>query len=388
MFALADTSKFEGEKGACKILKPFWDVITNYLVLFLAGLSIAFVGMQLASGTFQCLAAVDCPGMSRENMSSSWFSHVKHHNACEEFYSTQKNRNIPSTVVVTDLEKSTFYANFVNSECSKSAIPNFLSYFGFVLSIQALALAVLDNLWFKLPVTASVIERFVSLVMECYESVSIASNNGSDDYESLDSKGHTKKSVHEKVDAFIKNLEFKCCKIWHLYSLQAILQAVLALVFLLIHISYMSDLKGTIKCTLTQHIPVAHDAFICSHNLAPAFVLGLKSLYLPALGITIGFFFMKILWTAKKRKKKFEYVFDKNKLPSLTADISPVDHDLGFLLHLLDLYDKSLVIKFAHFLREKTDKEREDYFLRKNGYPVEILVNKLTEPKRELVDDL
>ena len=62
---------------------------------------------------------------------------------------------------MTDLEKSIFYANFVNSECSKSAIPNFLSYFGFVLFIQAFILAVLDNLWFKLPVTASVIERFV-----------------------------------------------------------------------------------------------------------------------------------------------------------------------------------------------------------------------------------
>ena len=224
--------------------------------------------------------------------------------------------------------------------------------------------------------------------MECYESVSIASNNESDNNESLDSKEHAKRSLCEKMDAFTKNLELKRCKIWHLYSLQAILQALLAVVFLIIDLSYMSDLQETMTCRLTQHIPVTHDYFNCSHNVAPAFVLGLKSLYLPALGITIGFFFIKIVWTAKKWKKKFEYVFDKDKLPSLTVDISPVDHDLGFLLHLLDLYDKSLVIKFAHFLLEKTDEERESYFLRKNGYPLEILANKLTEPKRELVEHL
>ena len=76
MFALSNISRFEHEKDTCKILKPVWDVITDYLVVFLVVLSVAFGGMQVTSGTFECLAAVHCSGISRSNMSASLLSHI------------------------------------------------------------------------------------------------------------------------------------------------------------------------------------------------------------------------------------------------------------------------------------------------------------------------
>ena len=164
---------------------------------------------------------------------------------------------------MTDLEKSIYYANFVNSECRKSAIPNFLGYFGFGLFIQAFVLVVLDNLWLKLPVTASVIERFVSLVIECYASpcpnfalmhalsdlpyragdqqlddnnlkmASIVSSNDDENENENDDKSSNDeshevsiledhasisaiKSLYEKVDALKKNIK-SSSKIWRLY---------------------------------------------------------------------------------------------------------------------------------------------------------------------------
>ena len=442
MFAIGNISRFEGEKVTCKILKPVWDVITDYLVLFLAVLSIAMGGMQLTSGTFECLVVVHCPGMSRSNISDSFFSNVKYRHVCKAFYSSQTSNVIKGTDVVTDVKSSFQYINFVNSECSKSAVPNFLSYFGFVLFIQAFVLIVLDNLWLRLPVTASVIESFVSLVIECYaspcpnfaltqalsdlrhhadnqqldnsniEMATVDPNNDnenenrvfiSDDENENDESGNNRynysyelvtlndngsdnesdndesldilkdpatisavKSLYEKVHTLKKNVK-SSRKIWQLYLIQAILQALCALVFLIIDICYMSDLQGRMTCALRQHIPVVHDNFICSHNLAPAFVLGLKSLYLPTLGITLAVYVFILGWTLMKGKNKSQYVFDKKRLPSLKAtflaELPPFDHDLGFLLHLLHSYDKSFVVRFAHFLSKKNKRKLKLYSL-------------------------
>ena len=432
MFAIGNISRFEGEKVTCKILKPVWDVITDYLVLFLAVLSIGMGGMQLTSGTFECLAVVHCPGMSISNMSDSFFSHVKYRHYCKAFYSSQTSNVIKGTDVVTDVKSSFQYINFVNSECSKIAVPNFLSYFGFVLFIQAFVLIVLDNLWLRLPVTASVIESFVSLVMECYaspcpnfalthalsdlrhhadnqppvdnniEMTTTVSNddsdipvtmkgNESDNDESLDiledpATISAIKSLYEKVDTLKKNVK-SSRKIWQLYLLQAILQVVCAVTFLSVDIYYLTDLQETMTCTLSQHIPVVHANFICSHNLAPAFVLGLRLLYLPTLGITIFVYVFIIVWTVRKWKNKLQYVFDERRLPSLKAtilsELPPVDQDLDFLLHLLHSYDKSYVVRFAHFLSRKSKKKMQAYSLRKK-YKVSTLERQLKENGNEL----
>jgi hypothetical protein len=427
MFPIGDISRFEGEKGTCKILKPVWDVITDYLVLFLAMLSIAFAGMEVTSGSFQCLAAVDCPGISRSNTSGSLLSHIKYGNACKAFYSSQKTNIIKRTDVVTDLKNSFQYINFVNSECSKSAIPNFLAYFWFVLFIEAFVLIVLDNLWLKLPTTASIIENFVVLVMECYASPcpnwaltqalsDMPATHNADDQQregnnfemanpTFDDDRNESyefniledpatissvKALCEKVHTLEENVKSsdKFVKIWQLYLLQSILQVSFAITFFIVDIYYMKDLEETMTCTLTQHIPVAHDYFICSHSLAPAFALGLKLLYLPTLGLALAIFIFITVWTfSRKGKNKFKYDFEEERLPRLVgiklSDIPPVKEDFGFLLHLLHSYNKLYVIRFAHFLSKKNIKKIQAYWL-KREYPVSNLERQLKENGNKL----
>ena len=71
MFVLSAISKFDFANEKYKILKPLWNVLIDCLVVFLSAMSIVFAGMEVTYGSFQCLAAVDCPGISRSNMSSS-----------------------------------------------------------------------------------------------------------------------------------------------------------------------------------------------------------------------------------------------------------------------------------------------------------------------------
>ena len=317
MFALGDISRFDGENSeqgtSCKILKPVWDVITDYLLIFLAMLSIVFAGMEVTSGSFECLAAVSCPGISRSNTSSFFLSHIKYRNVCKSFYNTQKADVIKRTDVMTDLRSSIQYANFVNSECSKSAIPNLLAYFWFVIFIEAFVLIILDNLWLKLPTTAATIESFVSLVIACYASPcsnldltkapsdmpnpeikdSAADDSESDqphEFDILDDAQTVSavRTLYEKLET-LKEINAKSSnklhvKIWQLYLIQALLEAIFAFVFFTLNIHYREDLKETMTCTVAQHIPVPHDYFICSHSLAPAFRLGLY-LYNSVLGL-------------------------------------------------------------------------------------------------------
>jgi hypothetical protein len=562
MYALSDLSKFEDAKEKYKILKPLWNVITDYLVVFLSVMPIVFAGIQVTSGSFQCLAAVDCPCISISNMSSS-LSHIKYRKVCKAFYSSQKTNIIERTDVVTDLKSSVYYTNFVNSECSKSTIPAFLAYFWFVLFFQAFVLTVLNNLWLKLPNTASVIENFVSLVMECYASpfpnfVStqtlsedkrvrdhaldqqpdnndiemarlVSENNGnqpsgldnilenpsrrhadgqqpdSNDIEmtrlfpenngnqpheldnisvnssrrqadgqqpdsnhieteirllpdsieaarlppdppvltvSIETAKHLPdnngnqphefdnisenpsrrhaddqprdtinddqhhnfntledpatisavKTLYEKVHTFKENV-VSSQKIWRLYLFQTILQASFAIASFVFDIYYMKDLKGTMTCTLTQHIPVAHDYFICSHNLAPTYVWGLKCVYLPTLAFALAIFIFTIAWTFKRRgTTEFEYDFEMKSLPSpvtdIMTDIPEVDKDFGFLLHLLHSYNKLYVVRFAHFLSENNKKEFHIFQAKRNDALKKLTFAAHEEPIYDVIPDL
>jgi hypothetical protein len=415
MFALSDVARFEGEKGTYKMFKPVWDVITDYLMMFLAMLSVLFAGMEIAFGSFECLAAVDCPGISNTN--SSLFSRITNRNVCEAFYSSQKTNTIKRTDVLIDLSRQ--YAKFVNLECSKSAIPDFLSYLSIVLFIQAFVLIVLDNVWLKLPTTASVIEHFSALVIACYGSscpnfeltqavsdipvkrrcvedpqqdgqnieMDPISDRNSDHI--LDDPATTSavKTLYEKVQTLKKNLiksSQKFVNIRRLYLVQAILQAILTFAFILIDSLHFKDLKETITCSITQHIPVPHDYFLCSHGLAPAFAYGLY-VYIAILLVSFVTFLYIIGWAVcKVAKDKCKYDFNKENLPLLVgtvlSDIDPVEEDFGFLLHLLHSYNNLYVVRLAPFLSEGNEKKTKAYNLM-NEYPVSKLRRQLNENK-------
>ncbi|XP_046862365.1 volume-regulated anion channel subunit LRRC8A-like [Xenia sp. Carnegie-2017] len=139
---------WKGRKEKYKILKPFCDIITDYLVLLLAMLSVAVAGMEITSGSFECVAVVDCPHVTKSNLNVTWLqAHLKFPDVCANFYRSQDLNFVARTEVVTDHKVNNIYKSFVNSECSKSAIPNFLSYLWFILFVEALWLLVLNDFW-------------------------------------------------------------------------------------------------------------------------------------------------------------------------------------------------------------------------------------------------
>jgi hypothetical protein len=410
MFALTDILSFEGDK--IKILKPVWAVIAEYLVKFLVLVSLVFAGMQFTSGTFECLPAVECPAISRRNTnSSSLISQIKYRNVCESFYSSQKTRNTETTYVITDIKTIIQYAGFVNSECSKCAIPKFLAYFWIVLFAESFALLVIGNLWLKIPAIASFLERFSTLVMECYNSpssnfqqaqilqrstttrrvsdISLVEHQMENDLDiinktkELNFKDDTPtvnavKTLHEKVNQLKKSIKssHRFLKIWQVYLIQCLLQTLFSFVFFVIDINYMNDLPDKMTCNITEHIPVPHEYFICSHSLAPTFAGGLKYIYIPVLVLSFLIFSSMIVWTViiVMKKCKYEVHTEDINIPAICTEED--DDDLEFLLHLLHHSNKIYVVRFAAFFGEI------QVYVLANEWPVSKLREKLEEGNR------
>ncbi|CAB4011243.1 Hypothetical predicted protein, partial [Paramuricea clavata] len=332
MFALSDILSFEGEK--IKILKPVWEVIAEYLVKSLVLLSLLFAGMQFISGRFECVPAVECPAISRRNTNwSSLISQIKYRNVCKPFYSSQKTRNTETTYVITDIKTIIQYAGFVNSECSKCAIPKFLAYFWIVLFAESFALLVIGHLWLKIPAIASFIERFSTLVMECYDSPS-SNLEGAQRLE-WSITPHNVSKISYAYDKMITGREsFK--------------------------FNFTDDAE-TVNKVKTLHKKVNQFKMsitscpkwkIC---LVPAFAGGLI-FYLIVLVITFVLFIFMIGWTLMK-KCKFN-------APSICVE---EDGDLGFLLHLLHNSNKIHVVHFATYLT------KIEAYLLANEFPVSKL---------------
>ncbi|XP_046862450.1 volume-regulated anion channel subunit LRRC8E-like [Xenia sp. Carnegie-2017] len=302
-----------------KILKSVWEVIKDYLVILLAMIAVLVAGMEVTSGSFECVPVVNCRNIANNISNASWpQANLKFSSICRKYYRSQTTSFAERTEVVTDQNINCLYKSFVNSECSKSVIPNYLAYLWIVLFAEALLLFILDNFWLKIPLTSSVIETFVDLVMTCYDSPC----------PNFEVTFALFQSNYKKTSGYVSipndgtpnlNDEF--------YNLDSLPDS-----------TTTSALKGLYEKvqTLAQNLAIASQC----HN-----------------------------FTSLNQKCAF-------KLPQQSfdqlSDIDPICGDLGFLLHLLDSYNKMYVIRFAHFL-SKENRKKIDAHTFNIKFPISLL---------------
>ena len=367
MLALNSLSEYENEKT--KILKPWFNVFSDYLVILLLAVPIFAGGMELASGRYVCLPAVDC---SMSNNAS----------LCQN--STDTNRK--TIIVVTKLKYTRDY-DYVNSECSKTAFPWFHSYFSLLLFGQAFTLLLVNNLWLKYPWTASFVTSFYTLAEECYnlpgahfatltpnyeeESVTTSTIESTEDSAGVDvSTAVAVKTLYEKIRRF--NGYVKTSKqIQYVYLVQAALQALLTVIFFILNVCF-KNIKGTAKCSVDEYFPVIYDYFTCSHNLSTLLEIALV-LFLYILVALFVFSIFIVLWTINKVFSKKRYQFEKElKGWRLPSDLIATKRDMGFLLHLLHAYNVLYTVQFAIYMSKEHNRKIKAVIL-DNDWPVETL---------------
>ena len=144
---------------AYKLLKPWWDVLTDYLAVAMLMISFVAGTMQITKGGVICVPVVDC-------QSGNNYTNTTAKNICSTYEANYTGMKPIRTLTLADRRQY----DFVDAECGVKAVHWFQSYFPFIIFLEVLLLTVTNKVWLKLPRTASVLERFISLVLECHST--------------------------------------------------------------------------------------------------------------------------------------------------------------------------------------------------------------------------
>ena len=413
MLALSNLTKYENGKTT-KILKRWFNVFNDYLVILLLTVPIFVGGMEVVSGSYACVPVVDC---SMSNNASTVSSEIKYHNVCRVFYSSQKSTdtNEKAIIILTKLKYTRDY-DYVNSKCRKTAFPRFHSYFSSILFGEAFLLLLLNYLWLKNPWTASIVNNFYALAEECYNlpgahfakfqlaeknkqvpETSTTQSSSSTPLLSLPTPSASQRDISEHIpprcqgeDTFGVDLATAVAvktlyenirrfsdyvrtseQIRYLYSFQAVFQALTTVAFLGINVKF-KYIKGTARCSIDEHFPVIYDYFTCSHNLSTL----LEQAWIVFLVFLVVHCFVCILivvWTIHIVFWEKEYNFqDELKGWRLPSDLIPAQGDMGFLLHLLHAYNELYTVQFAIYMSKEHNRKIKTLIL-DNEWPMEKL---------------
>ena len=414
MLALNNLPKYDN-KNMTKILKPWLNVINDYLIIILLTLPVFVEGIELASGRYVCVPVVDCP---MSNNKSTPLSKYKHHNVCRVLYSSQKLTNADGNgktkTIVTQHKYTRRDYDYVNSECRKTAF-KFHSYFSSFLFAQAFILLLVNNVWLVCPMTASFVNNFYALAEECYnlpgaqflplsqnkqESLTtressapielrplVASTSScrrenvsentriapstceGEDFVGVDlATAIAIKTLYDKIRCFTTSVATSQ-QTQYVYLVQAVLQVLLTAIFFFLSF-WFKDIKGTARCSLDEYFPITDEYFTCSHNLSMLLEQAWL-VFLIFLGLLCFVSILIVSWAVHKVFWRHGYSF-KNELNewNIPSDFEPAKEDLGFLLHLLHAYDKLYSLQFATYMSEKHHKKYKQVMLN-HKWPLE-----------------
>ena len=440
MFPVEKLSQFESTNPSYRILKPWWDVFTDYLSAVILIIALSAGAMQVLHGDLICLPAAECnfnlnnASNDSRNGSIPVSTSVLRTNRsfCQKYYTSVTRDSRTTVIALTKLEDRRQY-DFVDARCGQEAVHWFASYLPFILFLQAVVLVIVDNFWLKFPKTSSTMDHFVKLVLECFHSpgtcldvsnvlwgTSIsedAKSNATEDIEQgtreSDTLLHNRteedalsvqipstqserdstsdlelseaikaKTLCEKIRHFKKDVENQNHRfLVGIYLAQAFMQCLFSLACFIFNIYHCSSVSSTVNCDIDGAIYGHYNYFKCSYAIAVYFRLTLIMFYLFIVPYCVLCFCI-CLWTGYMWKSKTPFKFEGLRRFDTEAlklgDIDPAHGDLAFMLHLLNAYNRLYLYRFAVFMSKKNEMNLKDFILSKE-WPLDKLERMSTE---------
>ncbi|XP_043956388.1 volume-regulated anion channel subunit LRRC8D isoform X1 [Gambusia affinis] len=170
MFSLSELAPVDPHQNTWKLLKPWWEVFMDYLVVLMLMTSVLACTVQLSRDRVVCIPAelpfnasngVHPPVGSDAVLASSEAPlHVPH--------SIGPNLQSPAQGRRTHLVYQQYI--FVSQVCYHEALPFCSRFFPYMALLQSLLLAASGSFWLHFPHTSSRIEQFLSILAKCCES--------------------------------------------------------------------------------------------------------------------------------------------------------------------------------------------------------------------------
>nr|XP_033780799.1 volume-regulated anion channel subunit LRRC8D-like [Geotrypetes seraphini]XP_033780800.1 volume-regulated anion channel subunit LRRC8D-like [Geotrypetes seraphini] len=399
MLSITEATSLTEDQSSFKTLKPWWDVLMDYLVILMLMASIFSGTLLIYKDNMLCLPVDDdLPNASAGKNPSASSSHAP--TPQPSVTGTASRTTHLTTSAMADHAKSGHPTNldyqqyiYISRVCYQKVLPWYSKYSPYLALMHSLILMVSSNFWFKYPKTSSKIEHFLSILRKCFESPwttkalsETACQNSEEEPRRLkactsrildrstdepispsssyrgeapfaisdissatilDKKdGEQAKALFEKIRKFRAHTE-DTDLIYKVYVGQTLFKV---FKFLLI-LGYTSWFVGAIEfkhiCKPDIQNLTGYSVFFCTHNLA--FILQkllITYMVLVCIYGLVGIYTLFWIFTQSLR----EYSFEKVREESSFSDIPDVRNDFAFLLHMADQYDQLYSKRFAIFL--------------------------------------
>ncbi|XP_062977604.1 volume-regulated anion channel subunit LRRC8D-like [Elgaria multicarinata webbii] len=356
MFTLTEVTFPNDSYARFQTLKPWWDVLMDYLGLAMLMVSLLSGTLLISVDKMTCLPLND---KLNESTAAMLKAGATDHAISEEFPATNSGRSI-------NLDYQQYL--YISHVCYQKALPWFSKYFPYLAFVNSLVLMASSNFWFRYPKTSSKIEHFLSILMKCFESpwtTKALSEMSCQHFlglpKPMDTGGHQEqfispsssspildrkdreqgRALFEKIRRFRVHTE-GASLIYMVYTGQTIFKIAKILTVL----GYTSNCVGSVSfkhvCWPDTENLTGYSTFLCTHSLA--FILQkliAAYLFLVLLYGVVGAY--PLLWLIQQPLRKYSF-------KQVQEDIPDVYNDFAFLLHIADQCDQLYSWRFAIFL--------------------------------------
>ncbi|KAL7989310.1 hypothetical protein Chor_011976 [Crotalus horridus] len=388
MIPVAEFKHFTDQQPAFKVLKPWWDVLAEYLTIVMLMIGVFGCTLQVIHDKIICLPNHVPSGTALTDLT------------CEDF--TKKTVNNSEPIKSSVHQKMSGLQNnldlqqysYINQMCYETALHWYAKYFPYLVIIHTLMFMVCASFWFKFPGTSSKIEHFISIMSKCFDSpwttrtiseVSEEENTSSEKVnrskksnvpselielsptggsvtrkkvaESPSSRmlgkkeGEEAKALFEKVKKFRLHVE-KGDILYTMYIRQTVLKVCKFLVIIVYNAVLVHNIKFIVPCSVKMEDMTGYDHFCCNHTKAYLFAK-LAICFLAFLGVYGMTCLYTLYWLFHRPLKEYSFRFARE--DTGIKDIPDVKNDFAFMLHLIDQYDSLYSKRFAIFLSEDSE---------------------------------
>ncbi|XP_061472624.1 volume-regulated anion channel subunit LRRC8E [Rhineura floridana] len=390
MIPVAEFKQFTDQQPAFKVLKPWWDVLAEYITIAMLMIGVFGCTLQVTQDKIICLPNHVPSGTAFTDVTCEDFT-KKRTNASEPVGSSS-NRQMSGLRNNLDLQQY----NYINQMCYETALHWYAKYFPYLVVIHTLVFMVCASFWFKFPGTSSKIEHFICILSKCFDSpwttraisevsgenqenaspekgyrrrkssapsetAELAPSRGSvaekkvaesSSVSLLDKKeGEQAKALFEKVKKFRLHVE-KGDILYTMYIRQTILKVCKFLVITAYNAALVHNISFIVPCTVRMEDMTGYDNFCCNHTKAHLFSK-LAICYICFLGIYGMTCLYTLYWLFHRPLKEYSFQFAREETG--ISDIPDVKNDFAFMLHLIDQYDSLYSKRFAVFLSEVSE---------------------------------
>ncbi|KAM8888131.1 volume-regulated anion channel subunit LRRC8C [Synchiropus picturatus] len=385
MIPVMEFRQFSEQQPAFRVLKPWWDVFTDYLSVIMLMIGVFGCTLQVMQDKIICLP----------HQTSS-------ENTCDLEVKSQSQMQINISAVPremtglkTDLDLQQY--SFINQMCYERALHWYAKYFPYLVLIHTMVFMVCSNFWFKFPGSSSKIEHFISMLGKCFDSpwttraLSEVSGENPEENEHkksllshipvspgdgglektqslrsiperivadkptasvLDKKeGEQAKALFEKVKKFRLHVE-EGDILYIMYVRQTVFKVFKFLLIIAYNSSLVNQVRNKVCCEVEIQDMTGYREFVCNHTMAHLFSkLSYCYLCLVALYGVTSLYTSYWLFYRSLKEYSFEYVRQETGI----NDIPDVKNDFAFMLHMIDQYDPLYSKRFAVFLSEVSE---------------------------------